>query len=121
MDRQDRADEVEPELAVQIMRPEETEVRPGGAHPYPVQAHEPRAGLSPVPQDPGVPRAVPLVGEPPFQARLSHPRLVAALEGEVFEAVLRVSAVPTAQLLDRWGVLMIEDGIPEPASLFEQG
>ena len=29
MDRQDRADEVEPELAVQVIRPEETEVRPG--------------------------------------------------------------------------------------------
>src|SRR5215213_6771247 len=121
VDRQDRAEEVEPELAVQVVRPEETEIRAGGAHPDSMHAHEPRARLSLVPQDPGVRRAVPLVGEPAIPARLPCPRLIGTLEGEVLEAVLGVAAAPTAQLLDWRRGPVVDGGLFEPASLLEQG
>src|SRR3712207_3364423 len=76
VDRQHWEEEVEPELAVQVIRAEEPDVRARGAHPDAVQANEPRARTAGVLERPGVRRAVPLVREPALPARFPGPRLV---------------------------------------------
>src|SRR3712207_278597 len=119
VDRQDREEQVQPELVVQELRAKEVDGPARGTHPDPVYAHHPRARPAGVPQDPGVRRAVPLVREPAVPARLLRPRLIGALEGEVLEAPLAVAAIPATHLLGRRRGSVVDGWISEPPPLLE--
>ena len=91
----------------------------GKAHPDTVKPHEPRSRLPGVLHDPGVGRAVLLVGEPAVSARFVRPRLVAALEGEVLHVPVFVLQRLFVRVFEGWRLAVIACWAGEPSLVVE--